>query len=99
MHPVSKRTREAERIIPNIQRLLEMARGKLIPVVFACDSFRPDDFIFEGKGKPVCFVGTEGAVIIYDLWSGDDEIVLRKRKLSAFFRAELVDLTLRRKKY
>ncbi|PIU86068.1 MAG: cysteine hydrolase, partial [Deltaproteobacteria bacterium CG06_land_8_20_14_3_00_44_19] len=36
---------EIERIIPNIQGLLKESRGLNIPIIFACDSFFPQDFM------------------------------------------------------
>ena len=93
--PSSLMAKEAIRIVPKIQKLLHMGRKHKIPVIFACDSFRADDFIFEGRGRPTAIAGTEGAEVINELEPHDGEMILRKRRLSAFFRTDL-DLTLKR---
>ena len=47
-------------IIPNIKLLLREARGKGIPIIFACDSRYPDDFIFAKSGHPSHRPGNPG---------------------------------------
>ena len=51
---------EGKEIIPNLQRLLEEGRKRGFPVVFACDSFLKDDFIFKGRMKIIPFGGQKG---------------------------------------
>jgi nicotinamidase-related amidase len=87
---------EGRKIIPNIQRLLEFAREKNIPLVFANDSFLPDDFLFKGRLKPHCIQGTAGAEVIDELKPHQGDLILPKRKMSAFFKTSLED-TLRAK--
>ena len=82
------------RIIPNIQRLLSSARERGMPVIFANDSFMPGDFLFKSKMKPHCLRGTEGEQVIDELKLYDCDIIVPKRRLSAFFRTDL-DITLR----
>jgi len=81
-------------IIPNLQQLLSSVRQKDIQVIFANDSFMPGDLIFKGKMKPHCLRGTEGEQVIDELKPLDTDIVLPKRRMSAFFRTDL-DITLR----
>jgi len=51
-------------IIPNIRLLLQKAREKGIPIIFACDSRYPDDFIFTRTGHPPRTIrGTEGVKV------------------------------------
>lgn len=95
LNPDSKISRAARKIIPGIRTLAEEGRSSGIPVIFACDSYRINDFIFEGRGNPVCIEGTWGAEVIDELKPCEGDIVLRKRRFSAFFRTDL-DLTLRR---
>ncbi len=38
---------EGRTILPNLQRLLGESRKKDFPIIFACDSFLKDDFIFK----------------------------------------------------
>jgi nicotinamidase-related amidase len=82
---------EGRKIIPNIQRLLKFAREKNIPVVFANDSFLPDDFLFKGRLKPHCIQGTVGAEVIDELKPHQGDLILPKRKMSAFFKTGLED--------
>jgi nicotinamidase-related amidase len=82
---------EGRKIIPNIQRLLKFAREKNIPVVFANDSFLPDDFLFKGRLKPHCIQGTAGAEVINELKPHQGDLILPKRKMSAFFKTGLED--------
>ena len=85
---------EIERIIPNIQRLLKEGRDLNIPIIFACDSFLPHDFIFKGKMKPHSIRGTKGVEVIDELKPETGDMVMEKRRFSAFFRTDL-DMTLR----
>lgn len=77
---------EGRKIIPNLQRLTAAARGKGIPVIFANDSYLPDDFLFKGRMKPHCIQGTRGAEVIDELKPQESDIVLPKRHISAFFK-------------
>jgi nicotinamidase-related amidase len=81
-------------IIPNLQRLLEEGRKKEFPIIFACDSFLQGDFIFGGKMKVHSLRGTKGAEVIDDLKPEPTDIILPKRRFSAFFKTDL-DQTLR----
>jgi nicotinamidase/pyrazinamidase len=87
-------TQEAQPIIPRINYLLQQGRALGIPIIFACDSFLPDDFIFRGKMKPHSIRGTEGAEVTDQLEVQEGDIILPKRRFSAFFKTDL-DQTLR----
>ncbi len=83
-------------IIPNIKLLLREARGRGIPIIFACDSRYPDDFIFK-SGHPLRTIrGTEGVKVIDDLEPAATDVIVEKRMLSAFFGTDL-DFTLRQR--
>ena len=83
-------------IIPNVKLLLREARGRGIPIIFACDSRYPDNFIFK-SGHPLRTIrGTEGVKVIDDLEPAATDIVVEKRMLSAFFGTDL-DFTLRQR--
>lgn len=84
---------QARKIIPGIKRLREGFRQAGWPVIFACDSFMEGDFIFRGNLKPHSIRGTSGAKVITELEPGEGDIVLEKRRMSAFFRTDL-DITL-----
>ena len=87
-------TRKAQPIIPTINHLLQRGRQLSIPVIFACDSFLPDDFIFKGKMKPHSIRGTEGSEVTDLLEVQEGDVILPKRRFSAFFKTDL-DQTLR----
>ena len=84
----------ARAIVPAINRITAWARDKGFPVVFACDSFREDDFIFKGKMKPHSIMGTAGSEVTDLLDMDPDDTYLLKRRFSAFFKTDL-DQTLR----
>jgi nicotinamidase-related amidase len=84
----------AKAIVPAVNRVTAWAREKSYPVVFACDSFLEDDFIFKGKMKPHSLRGTSGSKVteLLDFEAGD--VYLAKRRFSAFYKTDL-DQTLR----
>jgi nicotinamidase-related amidase len=81
------------KIVPKIKKLLNKARALNIPVIFACDSFLENDFIFKGK-QSYSVRGTEGAEVVDDLRPKKKDQILPKRRFSAFFKTDL-DQTLR----
>jgi len=81
-------------ILPNLQRLLEESRKKGFPIIYACDSFLEGDFIFKGKMKVHSLRGTKGSEVLDELKPEATDIVLPKRRFSAFFKTDL-DMTLR----
>ena len=85
---------EGKAVIPNLQRLLEEGRKRCFPIIFACDSFLEGDFIFRGRMKVHALRGTEGAEVVDDLKPRPTDIILPKRRFSAFFKTDL-DQTLR----
>lgn len=60
-YPISAQIRS---ILPAVQRLLKMGKARGYPIIFACDSYLPEDFIFQGKMKPLAIQGTRGAEVI-----------------------------------
>jgi nicotinamidase-related amidase len=94
MHLSAKKSNEFTKIIPNIQRLLQVCRKRGIPVVFANDSFLEGDLLFSGPMKPHAIRGTQGTQVIEELGPEPGDMVLEKRRMSAFFRTDL-DMTLR----
>lgn len=86
--------REEERIIAPVAVFLKECRNLSIPVIFACDSFLQDDFIFRGRMKPHAIRGTNGTRPIAELEPQASDIILEKRRFSAFFKTDL-DQTLR----
>ncbi len=86
--------KEEEKIIPVVRDLLKRARSRNIPVIFACDSFLEQDFIFRGRMKPHAIRGTDGTKPLKELGIEKSDIILDKRRFSAFFKTDL-DQTLR----
>jgi len=86
--------KEEEKIIPGVRDFLKTCRGLSIPVIFACDSFLEKDFIFKGRMKPHAIRGSEGTRPLSDLEVRPGDIILDKRRFSAFFKTDL-DQTLR----
>lgn len=86
--------REEEKIIKPAAAFLKECRTLSIPIIFACDSFLQDDFIFQGRMKPHAIRGTDGTRPIPDLEPQTADIILEKRRFSAFFKTDL-DQTLR----
>jgi len=87
-------TKEEEKIVPVVRDFLKAARGFDIPVIFACDSFLPQDFIFGGRMQPHAIRGTKGTKPLSELEPQASDIILDKRRFSAFFKTDL-DQTLR----
>ena len=80
---------EGKEIIPSLQRLLKEGRKRGFPIVFACDSFLEGDFIFKGRMKVHSLRGTKGAEVVDDLRPEPTDIILPKRRFSAFFKTDL----------
>jgi len=79
----------AEEIIAPINRLSEQFRQNGWPVIFATDSFTPQDFFFQGKMTPHALAGTPGAEIVDALTRTPDDLWLPKPRMSAFFGTDL----------
>ena len=86
-------TKEYLKILPRIKEVLQKGRELGIPIIFACDSFLENDFIFKGKHS-YSIRGTEGAEVVEDLRPREKDQILLKRRFSAFFKTDL-DQTLR----
>ena len=86
--------REEEKIVQPMRGFLKRCRSLSIPVIFANDSFLREDIFFKGKMKPYAIRGTNGEQVLHDLAPEPTDIVLPKRRFSAFFKTDL-DLTLR----
>jgi nicotinamidase-related amidase len=84
-------------IIPKIKLLIDDARRRGKPVIYACDSRFRDDPLFRKLGFPEHAIrGTEGAEVIDEIKPQQGDILVEKRMLSAFFGTDL-DYTLRQK--
>ena len=84
-------------IVPRIRRLIQWARARGIPVIYACDSRYPDDSLFKRLNmQPHALKNTEGSRVIGELEPQPGDIIVEKRMLSGFFATDL-DFTLREK--
>lgn len=82
-------------VIPNIRRLIDTAREKGIPIIFACDSRYPGDFLFQKLELPRRNIrGTDGVKVVAELDPRPTDFFIEKRMLSGFFQSDL-DFTLR----
>lgn len=86
--------REGMQIVPRLQKFLDDCRGRGIPIIFANDSFLPEDSVFQGRIEAHAIRGTPGAEVIEELGPMPGDTVLPKRRFSAFFKTDL-DQTLR----
>ncbi|MCX5903696.1 MAG: cysteine hydrolase [Proteobacteria bacterium] len=93
-HPETELVQAARNFLPRLNEWLDWFHEQKLPVVFACDSFLADDFIFRGRMEPHSLRGTTGSEMIDDLHRGPGDLVLEKRRFSAFFKTDL-DQTLR----
>lgn len=93
-HPESSIVKQARDFLPRLNEFIDLFHRKNLPVVFACDSFLPQDFLFQGKMKPHSLRGTPGEAVIPELHRDSADHVLAKRRFSAFFKTDL-DQTLR----
>jgi len=78
----------AQRIIPNIKKLLEAARKKNVPVIYVGDAHLEGDSELRVWG-PHGMKGTKGAETIPELAPQKGDFVLEKRFYSAFFETGL----------
>ncbi|NMB41666.1 MAG: cysteine hydrolase [Firmicutes bacterium] len=85
---------EGLKIIPRLQKLLSACRKKNIPIIYANDALLPNDFMFESQMRPHGIRGTAGVQIIDELKPEDSDLIVHKRRLSAFFKTDL-DITLK----
>ncbi len=80
-------------IIPFVARKMKEAREAGEPVIFICDRHMAHDKEFE-MFPPHCVAGTAGAGVTPELTHREGDLVIPKRRFSAFFGTDL-DLHLR----
>jgi nicotinamidase/pyrazinamidase len=80
---------EAKKIVPRILELSRATRRCGGHVVFACDSFMKDDFIFGARMRPHAIRGTGGDLPIDELEMQPEDEFLPKRRMSAFYKTDL----------
>jgi nicotinamidase/pyrazinamidase len=80
-------------ILPHIAARLAEARRSGVPIIFIADRHLPDDREFD-LFPPHCLTGTNGAAVCPELAPREGELIIAKRRYSAFFGTDL-DLRLR----
>ncbi|PTD93585.1 nicotinamidase [archaeon SCG-AAA382B04] len=83
----------AREITENIKTLIEQHRKKDNKIIYVADRHRKNDKEFS-QYPPHAIKGTEGARIIDELSPKEEDIIIEKRRFSAFYGTDL-DLTLR----
>lgn len=79
----------AQNVIPTLRdNLLPAARDSGVPVVYANDAHRPEDFELEVWGEHA-MRGTEGAAVVPELEPEDCDYVFEKRFYDAFYETGL----------
>ncbi|MCS7098004.1 MAG: cysteine hydrolase [Candidatus Methanomethyliaceae archaeon] len=77
------------RIIPNIQRLLNIARRIGIPIIYCNDAHYEIDFEVVNRWGLHAIKGTEGAEVISELKPEERDFIVEKHTYSAFHETEL----------
>ena len=80
-----------EKIIPNIQNLLEFYRKHNIPIIYCNDSHLPEDRELKIWGKHA-MKGSKGAQIIKELKPMPNDHIITKNTYSAFLNTKLKKL-------
>ncbi|HJT85320.1 MAG TPA: isochorismatase family cysteine hydrolase [Nitrososphaeraceae archaeon] len=80
-----------EKIVPNIEKLLNFARLQNIPIIYCNDSHLPNDKELQIWGKHA-MKGTRGAQVIEKLRPMSNDHVITKNTYSAFYNTKLKDL-------
>ena len=86
--------RQGMALVPVLRELLAGCRLRGVPVVYANDSFQEGDALFGGRMAPHALRGTPGARVVDEIAPEPGDLVLPKRRFSAFYKTDL-DQTLR----
>ncbi|MCS7124344.1 MAG: cysteine hydrolase [Candidatus Bathyarchaeota archaeon] len=78
----------AQRIIPNLKKLVETARKNGVPVIYCNDAHYPGDFEVHRWGLHAV-KGTKGAEVIPELKPTKKDFIVEKRTYSGFFETGL----------
>jgi len=79
----------AEKIIPNLKRLVEAARKKGVPVIYANDAHYEEDFEVVRRWGSHAIKGSPGAQVIPELEPSGKDYIVEKRTYSGFFETGL----------
>lgn len=78
----------SRKVIPFVKEKIEEFHENGDLVVFICDSHEEDDLEFKMFPKH-CVTNTEGAEIIDELPVGENDIIIKKKRYSAFYGTDL----------
>ena len=79
----------AKRIIPNLKKLVEVARKNNIPVIYSNDAHFPEDAEVVHKWGKHAIKGTKGAEVIPALKPTAKDYIVEKRTYSSFYETGL----------
>jgi nicotinamidase-related amidase len=82
----------------NVKRVLDVARKKNLCVIYTYNGFRPDlsdaglmkEKALDIANRRVCIEGTPGVRIIEEIKPRNDDVVINKKRFSAFFGTDLL---------
>ncbi len=89
IHGKSRLDLASSRIMPALLDMATVFRSYGCPVIFACDSFMQGDFIFQSRIPPHAIRGTVGAEPLNELKAEPTDVILPKRRFSAFYKTDL----------
>jgi nicotinamidase-related amidase len=92
--PEARAVEKRRAILPRAAAYLGWARGKGMPVVFVCSARRRTDKWFLKHWELANEIWTPGQEPIPELFQAGKDVVVHKRRYSAFFHSDL-ELTLR----
>ncbi len=78
-------------IIPVIQEEIKRAKDAGNPIIYICDSHKPDDPEFK-IWPPHAVKGTEGAKIIDELAPQEEDIIVEKTTYNGFYKTNLEEV-------
>ncbi len=84
-------------LIPRLQRFLDKARKRDVPIVFVRTVKSEEDVSLpmkelrarRGEKGSICTKGTWGAEFVKEIQPGDNEIIIEKKRYSGFFKTDL----------
>jgi nicotinamidase/pyrazinamidase len=80
-------------IVPFVKDAILQSRSRGEKVIYICDDHWPEDAEFL-MFPPHCIEGSEGALVYHELSPQDGDLIIKKRRYSAFY-ATMLDLALR----
>ncbi len=81
----------AQKIVPNIKKIIKAARSSDKPIIYTCDTHSEGDHEFSIWGEHAVS-GTEGCEVIPELEPEEDDYKIEKSKYSAFYDTKLESL-------